>query len=42
MVDIDTPPRFSRLPEPLVGALREIARVKTIARQKRASDSKKS
>lgn len=26
MVDVDTPPRFSRLPEPLVGALREIAR----------------
>ena len=23
MVDVDTPPRFSRLPEPLVGALRE-------------------
>lgn len=28
MVDVDTPPRFSRLPEPLVGALREIARTK--------------
>lgn len=28
MVDVDTPPRFSRLPEPLVGALREIARAK--------------
>jgi len=26
MVDVDTPPRFSRLPEPLVGALRELAR----------------
>lgn len=26
MVDVDTPPRYSRLPEPLVGALREIAR----------------
>ncbi len=30
MVDIDTPPRFSRLPEPLVGALRELARVKRL------------
>ncbi len=30
MVDVDTPPRFSRLPEPLVGALREIARVKRL------------
>lgn len=26
MVDVDTPPRFSRLPEPLIGALRELAR----------------
>ncbi len=30
MVDIDTPPRFSRLPEPLVGALRELARTKRL------------
>lgn len=30
MVDIDTPPMFSRLPEPLVGALRELARVKRL------------
>lgn len=30
MVDIDTPPRFSRLPEPLVGALRELARHKRL------------
>lgn len=30
MVDIDTPPRYSRLPEPLVGALRELARVKRL------------
>lgn len=28
MVDVDTPPKFSRLPEPLVGALRELARTK--------------
>jgi trehalose 6-phosphate phosphatase len=28
MVDVDTPPNFSRLPEPLVGALRELARTK--------------
>lgn len=28
MVDVDTPPNFSRLPEPLVGALRELARVR--------------
>lgn len=27
MVDVDTPPRYSRLPEPLVGALRELARI---------------
>jgi len=26
MVDVDTPPRYSRLPDPLVGALRELAR----------------
>jgi len=30
MVDVDTPPRFSRLPEPLVGALRELARTKQL------------
>ena len=30
MVDVDTPPRFSRLPEPLVGALRELARTKRL------------
>ena len=30
MVDVDTPPRFSRLPEPLVGALRELARAKRL------------
>lgn len=30
MVDVDTPPRFSRLPEPLVGALRELAREKRL------------
>ncbi|TAL45699.1 MAG: trehalose-phosphatase [Salinibacterium sp.] len=30
MVDVDTPPRFSRLPEPLVGALREIARTQRL------------
>ena len=28
MVDVDTPPNFSRLPEPLVGAMRELARTK--------------
>ena len=28
MVDVDTPPNFSRLPEPLVGALRELARTR--------------
>lgn len=27
MVDIDTPPRYAHLPEPLIGALRELARV---------------
>lgn len=26
MVDVDTPPSFSRLPEPFIGALRELAR----------------
>ena len=30
MVDVDTPPIFSRLPEPLVGALRELARTKKL------------
>lgn len=30
MVDVDTPPRFSRLPEPLVGALRELARTRRL------------
>ena len=30
MVDVDTPPTFSRLPEPLVGALRELAREKRL------------
>ncbi len=30
MVDVDTPPRFSRIPEPLVGALRELARTKRL------------
>lgn len=30
MVDIDTPPRYSRLPEPLVGALRELARTRRL------------
>ena len=30
MVDVDTPPKFSRLPEPLVGALRELARSKRL------------
>ena len=28
MVDVDTPPNFSRLPEPLIGAMRELARTK--------------
>ncbi|MCU1514288.1 MAG: otsB [Microbacteriaceae bacterium] len=28
MVDVDTPPTFSRLPEPFIGALRELARTK--------------
>jgi trehalose 6-phosphate phosphatase len=30
MVDVDTAPRYSRLPEPLVGALRELARTKKL------------
>jgi trehalose 6-phosphate phosphatase len=30
MVDVDTPPRSSRLPEPLVGALRELAHAKRL------------
>lgn len=30
MVDVDTPPSFSKLPEPLIGALRELARVKRL------------
>lgn len=30
MVDVDTPPRYSKVPEPLVGALRELARVKRL------------
>ncbi|HEY0258862.1 MAG TPA: trehalose-phosphatase [Lacisediminihabitans sp.] len=30
MVDVDTPPAFSRLPEPLVGALRELARTRRL------------
>lgn len=30
MVDVDTPPKFSRLPEPLVGALRELARTRDL------------
>jgi trehalose 6-phosphate phosphatase len=30
MVDVDTAPRYSRIPEPLVGALRELARTKTL------------
>jgi trehalose 6-phosphate phosphatase len=30
MVDVDTPPNFSRLPEPLVGALRELARTRQL------------
>jgi len=30
MVDIDTPPVFSHLPEPLVGALRELARTRRL------------
>lgn len=30
MVDVDTPPPYSRLPEPLTGALRELARARRI------------
>ncbi|MGX5682580.1 trehalose-phosphatase [Schumannella luteola] len=30
MVDIDTPPRYSRIPDPLVGALRELARTRRL------------
>jgi trehalose 6-phosphate phosphatase len=30
MVDVDVPPRSSRLPEPLVGALRELARTRRL------------
>ncbi len=30
MVDIDTPPAYSRLPEPFVGALRELARTRQL------------
>jgi trehalose 6-phosphate phosphatase len=30
MVDVDTPPSYSKLPEPLIGALRELARVKRL------------
>jgi trehalose 6-phosphate phosphatase len=30
MVDVDTPPSFSRLPEPFIGALRELARTKRL------------
>ena len=30
MVDVDTPPNFSRLPEPFIGALRELARTKKL------------
>ena len=30
MVDVDTPPMYSRLPEPLVGALRELARTRRL------------
>lgn len=30
MVDVDTPPSFSRLPEPLIGALRELARTRRL------------
>ena len=30
MVDVDTPPAFSRLPEPFIGALRELARTKRL------------
>lgn len=30
MVDVDTPPNFSRLPEPFIGALRELARTRRL------------
>ena len=30
MVDVDSPPSFSRLPEPLIGAMRELARTKRL------------
>ena len=30
MVDVDSPPNFSRLPEPLIGAMRELARTKRL------------
>jgi len=30
VVDVDVPPRFSRIPEPLVGALRELARTRRL------------
>ena len=30
MVDVDTPPSFSRLPEPFIGALRELARTRKL------------
>ena len=30
MVDIDVPPAYSRLPEPLIGAMRELARTKRL------------
>jgi len=30
VVDVDTPPKFSRLPEPFVGALRELARTRDL------------
>ena len=30
MVDVDTPPKFSRLPEPFIGALRELARTRRL------------
>ena len=30
MVDVDSPPTYSRLPEPLIGAMREIARTKRL------------
>ena len=30
MVDVDSPPNFSRLPEPLIGAMRELARTRRL------------